>query len=149
MFVAFLLCAALADRQPDPPLAPSGEIRIEVVDVDGKPIPGVTVTPRKDQSDRAPWMPLPAPLITDAAGSAVFSNLHGGEYLVECAMSGYITTTIGPLPISYARNAPQLPATMRVVMNGLLIHGQEILVPQRGSRRISHVVEYVGTPTRY
>ena len=105
--LAFVLFASTA--APDSQLAPRGRIHLIVTDTTGSTIPGVAVT--------IVGKPPTRTVITPADGEVTFAELSQGDYSVKCELSGYLTTTLGPLPIELVQQSPRLPANIRVVMN--------------------------------
>ena len=109
MLFAFLL------NPPAPRImgvAPRGELQLVVVSDGQHPIPGVAVTLL-----HLDGTPAAKPLITDGLRPVTFSHLPAGQYLVRCELSGYVTTTIGPLPIELVKEAPRLPRELTVLLN--------------------------------
>ena len=109
MLFAFLLNA------PEPRImmiAPRGEIQLIVTSDGQHPIPGVAVTLL-----HLDGTPAAKPVITDGVRSVTFSHLPAGQYLVRCDLSGYVTTTLGPLPIELVKESPRLPRELTVLMN--------------------------------
>src|SRR5437899_12583183 len=74
-------------------LVPSREIHVHVVETAGTSLPGVTVSVldvnEKENSFK----------IADADGRVIFTSLPEGNYSVRFQLRGFITQTLGPIPI--------------------------------------------------
>jgi hypothetical protein len=94
-------------------VAPRGEIALRVSDAQAQPLRGVTVTLLDAQH---PDVAIGRPQITPGTGDVRFSNLPQGRYLVRCEMTGFISETLGPLPIELKEQSPRLPERIDVVL---------------------------------
>jgi len=94
-------------------VARRGEIFLRVVDGHGHPLPGATVTLRGAESRS---VMIGRPVITPASGEVRYTALDQGLYLVRIQLSGYITVTLGPLPIELKEPSPRLPRRIDVVL---------------------------------
>jgi hypothetical protein len=89
-----------------------GELRVVVVDRDGKPIPGVTVG-LKATADGLPHRAM----ISDPKGRAAFGGVSPGAYILTFELSGFAPSSIGPITMrAEERENPQLPEFV-VMMN--------------------------------
>ena len=89
-----------------------GELRMVVVDRDGKPIPGVSVE-LKATTDGSPHRTM----ISDTKGRAAFGGVSPGAYILTFELSGFAPSSIGPITMrGEERENPQLPEFL-VTMN--------------------------------
>lgn len=123
--LSLLLLADQAGVMPEPDLSmPVHEMHLLVVDVDGKPMQGVTVsiTPVGDWS--GPVRRCAARSSTGTDGRVVFKRLPGGNYDVKFEMSGYLTSELPDLPVrtDLQRNWRWIGTPeVRIVMNELTV----------------------------
>ena len=104
--------AAAVHRRFEQPLR-GGEIVLRVTDGHGKTLPGVTVTLIAAEE---PHAKVGGPVITPPSGEARFTGLQQGRYLVRCEMIGFISETLGPLPIELKEPSPRLPDRIEVAL---------------------------------
>ena len=113
----FLSCAAVIALMVQPLIAAGvarrGEIVLRVTDGHGKTLPGVTVTLIAAEE---PHAKVGGPVITPPSGEARFTGLQQGRYLVRCEMIGFISETLGPLPIELKEPSPRLPDRIEVAL---------------------------------
>jgi|SRR5579859_2076567 len=105
---AVLLClASMAGAQ----VAPPGEIAARITEDCGAAIPGVTVT--LISNDGKTYKKL---AITPADGTVRFTDVPAGDYSLRFELSGFMTQTLGPFPVRYSKNGPDLPQQLHVHM---------------------------------
>ena len=88
-------------------LVPPREIHVRVVETPGTSLPGVTVSVL-DVNEKEISVK-----IADADGRVIFTSLPEGNYYVRFQLSGFLTQTLGPVPVG--KPCVRLPE-LRVVL---------------------------------
>ncbi|MXZ73033.1 MAG: TonB-dependent receptor [Acidobacteria bacterium] len=94
--MAAMLLAAWA-ALPAAAQAQTASVRGTVADVQGLPLPGVTVVLRSEAGQFVAWTQ------TDRDGTFVFANPEGGAYVVEATLLGFVPSET---PVNARSNAP-------------------------------------------
>jgi hypothetical protein len=103
---------------------PVHEMHLIVVDVDGKPLQGVTVSINPVGDWRGHTSRSAARAVTNAEGRLIFTGLPGGSYDVKIEISGFLTSELPDIPVRSAEqpHSRWIPTReVRVIMNELAI----------------------------
>lgn len=111
--ILLILCAVPAAGES---LSPPGVVEARVVDVvTSAPIPGATITLRL--ADEAATQKRI--VISNAEGEVRLTGVAAGNYVLEVALSGFVSATLGPFPVHGDTTGMPRIRRMTVALNPL------------------------------